>query len=82
MYSDFKISVSDGTTCTNQSLKSLGTLRGVFGAEIDRVNGLITVNHTDEVTKNEIATRLKELGYDLTEDSFRLDDTCEWGCAL
>jgi len=82
MYSDFKIAVSDGTTCTNQSLKSLGTLRGVFGAEIDRVNGMITVNHTDEVSKEEIADRLNELGYDVSDDGFRLDDTCEWGCVL
>lgn len=39
MYSTFNIETSDCTSCTNKTLKSLGTLQGVFGAEIDRAGG-------------------------------------------
>lgn len=49
--------------CTNQTLKQLGTLHGVFGAEIDRISGKVLVSHTDEVTRQEIKQKLEELGY-------------------
>lgn len=49
--------------CTNKTLKSLGTLRGVFGAEIDRIDGKVIVSHTDEISRKEIADMLLSLGY-------------------
>lgn len=51
MYSTFNISTSQCMTCNNEVLKQLGTLRGVFGAEMDRINGKIAVNHTDEISR-------------------------------
>jgi hypothetical protein len=50
-------------TCNNEVLKTLGTLRGVFGAEMDRIDGRIVVNHTDEVSREEIAATLDSLGW-------------------
>lgn len=50
-------------TCNNQALKELGKLQGVFGAEIDRTDGHITVSHTDEVTREKIAEVLVTLGF-------------------
>jgi hypothetical protein len=63
MYSEFIIRKSEGMTCTNQTLKQLGTLQGVFGAEIDRISGNVLVNHTDEINREEIKNTLESLGY-------------------
>jgi DNA-directed RNA polymerase subunit H (RpoH/RPB5) len=73
-------------TCTNKTLKSLGTLQGVFGAEIDQVNAVVTVEHTDEISRMEISEILQTLGYpeikgdELPEINY--DDPSIWGCAL
>jgi hypothetical protein len=50
-------------TCNNQVLKSLGSLRGVFGAEIETIDGKITINHTDEINRIELSEHLKSLGW-------------------
>jgi len=49
--------------CNNQVLKTLGTLQGVFGAEMDRIEGRIVVSHTDEVAREQIAETLLSLGF-------------------
>jgi copper chaperone CopZ len=88
MYSTFLISKSDCMTCTNKTLKSLGTLRGVFGAEIDQIDGKVTVSHTNEITRKEIAEMLLSLGYPELENEeeqnqeINYDEPSIWGCAL
>jgi len=71
-------------SCSNVTLKSLGTLRGVFGAEIDRINGEVLVNHTDEVSRQEISAMLDSLGYKevIENQEIELDEPSIWGCAL
>ena len=86
MYSTFQVSKSQCMTCNNEVLKQLGTLRGVFGAEMDRIDGRIVVNHTDEISREEIGSKLDELGWkelatDATEE-VQYDDPSIWGCAL
>jgi len=88
MYSTFLVSKTECMACNNQVLKTLGTLRGVFGAEMDRIEGKIEVSHTDEVTRNEIAEVLLSLGF--PERNYPDDDNMQveadepsiWGCAL
>jgi hypothetical protein len=88
MYSTFIISKSDCMTCTNKTLKSLGTLRGVFGAEVDQIDGKVVVSHTDEISRKEIADMLLSLGYaEIENDSYQsneinYDEPSIWGCAL
>ena len=82
MYSTFNLSDSDCMSCTNVTLKSLGTLRGVFGAEIDRISGQVIVNHTDEVFREEISTTLESLGYKVVPQNLEPDEQSIWGCAL
>jgi len=85
MYSTFYVSKSQCMTCDNVVLKKLGTLRGVFGAEMDRIDGRIIVNHTDEVTREQISILLDELGWkELMPDSKEIeyDEPSIWGCAL
>ncbi|MEI8085489.1 MAG: cation transporter [Paludibacter sp.] len=84
MYSTFLVSKSECMTCNNQVLKTLGTLRGVFGAEMNRIEGEITVNHTDEVTREQIAETLTSLGFAEREESVEIesDEPSIWGCAL
>ena len=85
MYSTFNVSKSQCMTCDNVVLKTLGTLRGVFGAEMDRIDGRIVVNHTDEVTRAELAQTLDELGWKeivQEEGEMNYDEPSIWGCAL
>jgi hypothetical protein len=72
-------------TCNNVVLKTLGSLRGVFGAEIDSIAGQIVVNHTDEVNRQELAKTLDDLGWKEIEqdlEELKYDDPSIWGCAL
>ncbi len=86
MYSTFYVSKTECMTCTNKTLKSLGSLQGVFGAEVDQIDGKITVNHTDEVSRKEIADMLLTLGYPELENNSEAeidyDEPSIWGCAL
>ncbi|MDO9152891.1 MAG: hypothetical protein Q7U47_04150 [Paludibacter sp.] len=84
MYSTFFVSKSQCMTCDNQVLKTLGTLRGVFGAEMERIEGRITVNHTDEVSREQISETLNSLGWKEITQEKNNDDTepSIWGCAL
>lgn len=85
MYSTFYVSQSQCMTCNNEVLKTLGTLRGVFGAEMDRIDGRIVVNHTDEVSRDEIADTLDSLGWkEIQQDEAPVDydEPSIWGCAL
>jgi copper chaperone CopZ len=82
MYSTFIISQSQCMTCNNEVLKQLGTLRGVFGAEMDRIDGRIIVNHTDEISRQEIGNKLNELGWKEITDELAYDEPSEWGCVL
>jgi copper chaperone CopZ len=73
-------------TCNNEVLKQLGTLRGVFGAEMDRIDGKIEVNHTDEISREEIRLKLDELGWKETPTNdntlVEQDEPSIWGCVL
>ena len=85
MYSTFYVSKSQCMTCDNKVLKTLGMLRGVFGAEMDRIEGMIVVNHTDEVTREQIASTLDELGWkEIPQEQAEVDydEPSIWGCAL
>lgn len=84
MYSTFKITEAECASCTNKTLKNLGTLQGVFGAEIDRIAGKIDVSHTDEISREQILEALKQEGYQIMEepDAPAYDEPSIWGCAL
>jgi copper chaperone CopZ len=84
MYSTFYISEAECASCTNKTLKILGTLQGVFGAEIDRIGGKINVSHTDEINHEQIAEALKKEGYEIIEPDSEVDydEPSIWGCAL
>ena len=85
MYSTFYVSKSQCMMCDNKVLKTLGTLRGVFGAEMDRVEGMIVVNHTDEVTREQIDSTLDGLGWKeihQEQNDVEHDEPSIWGCAL
>jgi len=90
MISTFLVSKTDCMTCNNQVLKSLGTLQGVFGAEVDRIDGNIVVSHTDEITREEIGKTLASLGFheimeDFEETQYTEQETDEpsiRGCSL
>jgi cation transport ATPase len=90
MISTFLVSKTDCMTCNNQVLKSLDTLKGVFGAEMDRIDGNIVVSHTDEITRKEIGRTLASLGFheimeDFEETQYTEQETDEpsiRGCSL
>jgi len=90
MNSIFLVSETECSTCNNQVLKSLGTLQGVFGAEMDRIDGNIVVSHTDEIAREQISIELALLGFheikeDIEEAQSTEPETDEpsiWGCSL
>ena len=84
MESTFLVSTSECMTCNNQVLKTLGGLQGIFGAELNRIEGKIVVSHTDEVTCDTISKTLAQLGFSLKEINQEIghDDPSIWGCAL
>jgi len=90
MDSKFIVSDTDCRTCNNQVLKSLGTLQGVFGAEMDRIDGSIVVSHTDEITREQIGRILVSLGFQELKKGVEETRSTEpetavpsiWGCSL
>jgi hypothetical protein len=69
-------------TCNNQVLKTLGTLQGVFGAEMDNIEGRIVVSHTDEVTRFQLSEILSSVGLIEIPENISTDEPSIWGCAL
>lgn len=49
--------------CPNALHKALAGLQGIFGVAADSGRGTVTVEHTDEVTPEDIIQRLREAGY-------------------
>lgn len=49
--------------CSNSIHKALAGLKGAFGVEVDIPGGKITVDHTDELTREDIARKLLAMGY-------------------
>ncbi|MBV5283969.1 MAG: heavy-metal-associated domain-containing protein [Paludibacter sp.] len=84
MESTFLVSTSECSTCNNEVLKTLGGLQGIFGAEMNRIDGKIVVSHTDEVTREAISKTLVDLGFSQPEiiQETSHDDPSIWGCAL
>ncbi|HHT23536.1 MAG TPA: heavy-metal-associated domain-containing protein [Bacteroidales bacterium] len=71
MYSTFDVNSDGCLICNSGVMSELGKLQGVFGAEVDFVNNRVVVNHTDEVSREQIAKKLEELGF------FELKTDCE-----
>lgn len=63
MQSIFKIKSLPCAMCNNQALKQVGALRGVFGANIDRINNILTIEHTDEIDRDSIENMLMSLDF-------------------
>ena len=83
MYSTFLVSKDQCLACNNQVLKELGILQGIFGAEIDRIDGKIVVSHTDEVNREEIVVKLELMGFsERKEEELEADEPSIWGCTL
>lgn len=87
MYSTFYVSKNQCMTCNNEVLKTLGSLQGVFGAELDRIDGKIVVNHTEEVNRESIAQTLDSLGWkeisqNEQENKIDYNDPALWECTI
>lgn len=63
MKTTIKLENANRGCCFNSTHKELGELNGIFGVNIDTENSSITVEHTDEVIREEIIEKLKEMGY-------------------
>ena len=70
MYSTFEVNGDECLVCNSQVMSEIGKLQGVFGAEIDFIKGRVVVSHTDEVTREDIAGTLNELGFSEIKSNF------------
>ncbi len=68
MKTTIKLESANRGCCFNSTHKEIGELTGIFGVNINTANNTITVDHTDEVSKEEIIKRLKEIGYSPDEE--------------
>ena len=84
MYSTFLVLKNQCLVCNNQVLKELGKLQGVFGAELERIEGKIVVSHTDEVNREDISKALEKLGFPErnAEPETDSNNPSIWGCSL
>lgn len=51
------------TGCSRAIGKEIGIIPGVYGINVDLANKTISVDHTEEVTENKLATILQQIGY-------------------
>ena len=72
MYSTFEVNGDECLVCNNQVMNKIGKLQGVFGAEIDYIKGRVVVSHTDEVSREDIAGTLNELGFNEVKTNFEI----------
>lgn len=63
MKTALKIKNTNCGSCANSIHKSLGELNGVFGVNINMITGEIVIDHTNEITREMIIEKLKELDY-------------------
>ena len=49
--------------CVNSIRRTLASLNGVFGVSIDIESGEVTIDHTDEVIREQLAAKLLSMGY-------------------
>ena len=54
--------------CRNSIHKVLGELTGVFGVRVEPQYDRIVIDHTDEVSRAELLSRLEKLGYEPLEE--------------
>ncbi|MGL5788106.1 MAG: heavy-metal-associated domain-containing protein [Bacteroidales bacterium] len=63
MLSTFRIKNLTCWACSASIAPELIKLRGVYSTSVNVIDGIIEVNHTDEVKREQISLKLKELGY-------------------
>ena len=64
--------------CRNSIHKGLGELNGVFGVRVEPQYDRIVIDHTDEVSRAVLLSRLEKLGYKLLEEEhFQNRTKCE-----
>ena len=63
MLSVFKIKNLTCWACSASIAPELIKLRGVYSTSVNVVDGVIEVNHTEEVNRERIRVKLEELGY-------------------
>lgn len=60
--------------CRNSIHKGLGELNGVFGVRVEPQYDRIVIDHTDEVSRAELLSRLEKLGYEpLEEENLQIE---------
>lgn len=67
LYSDMKTIIEVENIkcggCANSIRREIGTIQGVFSVDVNFIDGIISVDHTDEVERKTIADRLLKMGY-------------------
>lgn len=58
-----KVSNVHCTGCSRTIGREIGVIPGVYGLNVDIANKTILVDHTEEVSEEELITILKRIGY-------------------
>lgn len=68
------------SACINSILKAVSRIRGVFGTQADTAGRAITIEHTDEVSRQEIEQVLRQAGCTVKGDAEPPRETSDAGC--
>lgn len=63
MKTEIKVRNIQCTGCARAIGKDLGIIPGVYGINVDIANKMISVDHTEEITRKELEDKLKAIGY-------------------
>lgn len=67
MRTDIKITDIQCSCCPRTVGQDIGIIPGVYGVTVDYANKTISVEHTEEVDRQQIEKRLEVIGYTPTE---------------
>lgn len=63
MKTEFKVKNITCTGCARSIGKDIGIIPGVYGLNVDIANNSISVDHTEEITPEELKEKLRKIGY-------------------
>ncbi len=63
MKTEIKVKNIQCAGCARAIGKGIGVIPGVYGVNVDIANKVISVDHTEEITKDVLEEKLKSIGY-------------------
>lgn len=63
MKTEIKVQNIQCAGCSRAIGHEIGVIQGVYGINVDIASKMISVDHTEEITRKDIEEKLKSIGY-------------------